>query len=123
LMTPVPDNWIPLVAVRADVPAGGTQHELERRPMLRWLEDGSTELVHPRGTVLLSNAAADPATDRLRIAEQEVPREGVVVTRSFQLARTERGGTVLWIGRRVRTGRGEGASGLRFDTALPPGAV
>ncbi|MCU1689496.1 MAG: hypothetical protein JWN20_1424, partial [Jatrophihabitantaceae bacterium] len=33
--------------------------------------------------------------------------------------RTEGGGTALWIGRRVKTGTGEGSSGLRFDTALP----
>jgi hypothetical protein len=120
LMTPVPENWIPLVAVRS---SGAEHHELERRPMVRHREDGTAQLVHPTGTVLLSDPAADPATDRLRIAEHEVPREGVVVTRSFQMARTAGGGTALWIGRRVRTGRGEGASGLRFDTALPPGGV
>ena len=123
LMTPVPENWLPFVAFRerpADVTA---HHVLERRPMLRYLPDGTAELVNPQGTVLLTESGADPATDRLRIAEEEVPRDGVVVTRSFQQARTEDGGTVLWIGRRVRTGQGEGASGLRFDTALPPGAV
>ncbi len=122
LMTPVPENWLPFVAVRdsADVTA---HHVLERRPMLRYLEDGSAELVNPRGTVLLTSVDADPATDRLQIAEQQVPREGVAVLRTFQQARTETGETVLWIGRRVRTGQGEGASGLRFDTALPPGGV
>ena len=123
LMTPVPENWLPFVAVR-ERPADLTAHHLlERRPMLRYRQDGAPELVNPRGTVLLTSSDADPATDRLRIAEEEVPRDGVVVTRAFQQARTEDGGTVLWIGRRVRTGRGEGASGLRFDTALPPGAV
>jgi hypothetical protein len=123
LMTPVPDNWLPFVAVR-ERPADATAHHLlERRPMLRYHDDGTAELVNPRGTVLLTSSGADPATDRLRIAEEEVPREGVLVTRSFQQARTEDGGTVLWIGRQVRVGYGEGASGLRFDTALPPGAV
>jgi hypothetical protein len=123
LMTPVPENWIPLVAVREHPPDAQSRHVLERRPMLRFLADGATELVHPLGTVLLSDPAADRATDRLQIAEEEVPREGVVVTRAFQLARTVGGGTVLWLGRRVRTGQGEGASGLRFDTALPPGGA
>ena len=120
-MTPVPENWIPFVAFRerpADVRA---HHVLERRPMLRFPENGPTELVNPLGTILLTSDEADPATDRLRIAEEEVPRDGVVVTRTFQAARTVGGGSVLWIGRRVRTGQGEGASGLRFDTALPPG--
>ena len=62
----------------------------------------------------------DVADDRLRIAEEEVPRDGVVVTRRFRLARTRGGGTVLWIGRRKEAGQGEGSSGLRFDSALPP---
>ena len=77
----------------------------------------------PRGTILLTSDDADPATDRLRLAEEEVPRDGVIVTRTIQSARTVGGGTAMWIGRRVRTGQGEGSSGLRFDTALPPGAV
>jgi hypothetical protein len=116
LMTPVPENWIPLVAVPAG--SAGT-HELERRPMLRYLADGSAEVVHPRGTILLSRPSADPRTDRLRVAQEEVPREGVVVTRAPRLARTEGGGTVLWIGHRARVGGGEGSSGLRFDLADP----
>lgn len=123
LMTPVPENWLPFVAVR-DRPADARAHHvLERRPMLRYLANGTAELVNPRGTVLLTSSGADPATDRLQIAEEEVPREGVTVSRCFQLARTEDGGTALWIGRRVRVGHGEGASGLRFDTALPPSTV
>ncbi|MFP5334062.1 MAG: hypothetical protein ACLGIV_01995 [Actinomycetes bacterium] len=127
LMTPVPENWIPMVAVRQRPGDLTAPHVLERRPLLRYLDvpAGETQprvdLVHPRGTVLLSRPDADPATDRLRVAEEEVPRDGVVVTRSFQLARTVGGGTSLWVGRRVRVGHGEGASGLRFDTADPPG--
>jgi hypothetical protein len=121
LMTPVPENWIPFVAFREQPTDVRAHHVLERRPMLRFSENGPTELVNPWGTILLTSDEADPATDRLRIAEEEVPRDGVVVTRTFQAARTVGGGSVLWIGRRVRTGQGEGASGLRFDTALPPG--
>jgi hypothetical protein len=63
------------------------------------------------------------AGDRLRIEEEEVPRDGVVVTRRFRLARTSGGETVLWIGRRKEAGQGEGSSGLRFDSALPPAAT
>lgn len=123
LMTPVPENWIPLVAVRERPRDVTARHVLERRPMLRFLDDGTTQLIHPQGLVLLSDPTADPGTDRLQLAEEEVPRSGVVITRAFQLARTVGGGTTLWIGRRVRVGHGEGASGLRFDTALPPGGV
>ena len=122
LMTPVPDHWVPFVAVPVpDAPAGTI--ELERRPLLHFRADGTTDVTHVRGTLLRTAPDADVATDRLRIAEEEVPRDGAVVTRRYQLARTPDGGTALWIGRRKRTGEGEGWSGLRFDTALAPGAI
>ena len=124
LMTPVPDHWIPFVSVpvpgrprrsirdRARAPADGAvprERHASRSSTLAACSCGP-----PRG---------DVADDRLRIAEEEVPRDGVVVTRSFQLARTSDGGTVLWIGRRKQAGQGEGSSGLRFDTALPPAGL
>ena len=118
LMTPVPDHWVPFVAVPVPGVAAGAV-ELERRPLVHF-RDGSTDFTHPRGVLLLSAPDADPTTDRLRLAEEEVPRDGAVVTRRYQLARTPSGGTILWVGRRKRTGEGEGWSGLRFDTALPP---
>ena len=49
------------------------------------------------------------------IAEEEVPRAGRIVTRSFQRARGTNGSTCLWIGRSSPVGRGEGSSGLVFD--------
>lgn len=52
----------------------------------------------------------------LAVYEEEVPREGARVTRNYQLARWLNGSTHLWI-RRKQVGRGEGSSGLRFDTA------
>jgi hypothetical protein len=119
LMSPVPDNWVPFVAVpAANAPAGTI--ELERRPLVHFRDDGTTEITHPRGVLLLSAPAAARGTDRLRIAEEEVPRDGAVVTRRYQLARTPAGRTLVWLGRQKRTGEGEGWSGLRFDTALPP---
>ncbi len=120
LMTPVPDHWVPFVAVPVPgAPAGAI--ELERRPLLHFRDDGTTDSTHPLGVLLRSMPDAEITSDRLRLAEEEVPRDGAVVTRRYQLARTPSGGTALWIGRRKRTGEGEGWSGLRFDTALPPG--
>lgn len=122
LMSPVPDHWVPFVAVPVPgAPAGAI--ELERRPLLHFRDDGTTDLTHPRGVLLRTTPGADVTRDRLRLAEEEVPRDGAVVTRRYQLARTPSGGTVVWIGRRKRTGEGEGWSGLRFDTALPPLSV
>jgi hypothetical protein len=124
LMTPVPDHWIPFVSV--PVPgrsATSFATELERRPMVRFLDDGTVEVAHPHGALLREDPTGDVAGDRLRIAEEEVPRDGIVVNRRFQLARTPDGRTVLWVGRRKEPGRGEGSSGLKYDTALPPAAL
>jgi hypothetical protein len=120
LMTPTPDHWIPFVPVPlAGVPASEGAVELLRGAILRFRADGSSDLAHPHGVLLRADPGLDPAADRLRLAEEEVPRSGVVVRRLLQLARTPEGGTVLWLGRDKRSGRGEGSSGLRFDTADP----
>lgn len=120
LMTPVPDHWIPFVPVPVDgLPAGEGAVELLRGAILRFRADGSSDLAHPKGILLRADPAADPASDLLRLAEEEVPRAGAVVRRLMQLARTPDGRTVLWLGRDKRPGRGEGSSGMRFDAADP----
>ncbi len=121
LMTPVPDHWIPFVPVPAEgVAATEGAVELLRGAILRFRADGTTDLAHPHGLLLRADPAADPADDRLRLLEEEVPRAGVVVRRLLQLARTAGGGTVVWLGRDKHAGRGEGSSGMRFDAADPP---
>jgi hypothetical protein len=108
LMTSVPDYWIPLIP---------DEHEgvrwLNRAAMRRPRPDGSLEEVSPRGGIL------QPGEKEFRIHDEEVPRDGVNVIRSWQLARDPSGGTHLWLGRRKRPGRGEGRSGLRFDIIEP----
>jgi hypothetical protein len=42
----------------------------------------------------------------------------VKLTGTFQRTRWYNGKIVSWYGRRKRTGRGEGSSGLRFDLVL-----
>jgi hypothetical protein len=66
---------------------------------------------------LLRSDPAQPVETEppLRIEEEEVPREGALVERSFQYARWYDGGRLLWLGRRKTFGRGESSSGLRFD--------
>ena len=58
-------------------------------------------------------------TTPLLIPEEEVPREGAVVRRSFQAARWHDGRLFVWLAHRKSVGRGEGSSGLRFDTLTP----
>ena len=54
-----------------DRPAGSLATDLQRQPLIRFAQDGTVSLVHPRGTVLRSSDTADVTTDRLRIAEED----------------------------------------------------
>jgi hypothetical protein len=72
-------------------------------------------MFHPRGALLRLDPNAAVETDYLRLEEEEVPRDGIELKRAFNYARDAQGRGVLWIGRSKVTGRGEGASGLRFD--------
>jgi hypothetical protein len=123
LATPVPENWIPFVAVpAAGHPPGDAAIELERRAMLRTLADGSTQLVLPKGMVVRATPGEDFEHDPpLRLAEEEVPRAGIVVSRAYSYSRWTDGTGYLWLGRAKRSGRGEGSSSLRYDSADPPG--
>jgi hypothetical protein len=118
LATSVPEHWIPFVPVPAEGSDQGTDPviQLQRRALLRVETDGQRRAIHPKGVLLRSDPRLAPdAESPLRIEEEEVPREGVVVERAFQFARWFEGRALLWLGRRKGVGRGEGASGLRFD--------
>jgi hypothetical protein len=108
LATTVPDHWIPLLPVHGSTNRGV---RLERGAMLHF-DTGVPTAIEPRGKVL-----ASPTDAPLRFFEEEVSREGRRVQRIPMLARWSGGITALWIGRRSRVGRGEGASGLRYDVA------
>ena len=103
LSTEIPDYWIPLMPVQT-----GQGLRLKRGAVLKL--DGLPEPVYAMGRILTPDAGR-----ALELCEEEVPREGVRVTRSYQYTRWFDGSTHLWIGRRKQIGRGEGSSGLRFD--------
>lgn len=105
LATEVPDNWVPLMPVRSKEGL-----RLRRAKMLKL--DRLTEPTGAVGQILHPNQGA------LAIFDEEIPREGTRVTRHYQLARWQDGSTHLWIGRKKKIGRGEGSSGLKFDTLL-----
>lgn len=102
LSTEVPDYWVPLLPVKT-----GQGLRLRRGAVLK--TDGSSEPVHALGRIL------EPG-DELSLCEEEVPREGVRVTRGYQFSRWIDGSSHFWVGRRKGVGRGEGSSGLRFDS-------
>ncbi|NUS26658.1 MAG: hypothetical protein HOV92_20855 [Streptomyces sp.] len=101
VQTIVPDYWFPLVpeAIRtaeirfrlADLTAPG----LDARPEGRLITPG------------------------LWVHEEEVPRDGVYVTRRPVLARWYDGSWHSWVRREKAPGTGESSSGLAFDTVRP----
>jgi hypothetical protein len=122
LMGTVPENWIPLVAVRlaGQVTASAfLQGAMPRVPALEPALDGAGtailghHVVLPRGGVLERSPVERPNL----IREEELLRGGAVLTRSYQQTRWTDGSTTTWLGRRKRNGRGEASSGLAFDQA------
>jgi len=97
LGTAAPEHWLPLLPVRR----GGGRLELAR------------------GTVWSEAEQALPTTMLARhidsVLDEEVPREGKRLLRSWQYARWFDGSRHLWSGRTVEAGRGEANSALRFD--------
>jgi len=114
----VPEQWLPLVPVPAEGsnPGMATVIQFERRALLRVESDGARRAIQPKGRLLRTDPhGSGDAEPALRIEDEEIGREGLMVERNFQLARWLDGRTLLWLGRRKWVGRGEGASGLRFD--------
>jgi hypothetical protein len=86
LSTDVPEYWVPLLPVRV-----GNGLRLRRGAVLE--TDGSQAVVHAAGR-LLAPVPGQP----LELYEEEVPREGIRVTRSYQYTRWTDGSTHLWMG-------------------------
>jgi len=110
LMTDVPEHWVPFIPVHI---AGGSR------------QVGLVEAVLPRPNSLGDLVMSSPRSSVLQelrglvLPEEEVPSAGIVVRRRWFLARSADGGRHAWAARSVTSGRGEGASGLRFDVAEP----
>ena len=118
LATAVPEHWLPLIPVPAEGsnPALAPVIQFQRRALLRVETDGTRRAIQPKGRLLRTESRGSVEVEpALRIEDEEIAREGLIVERNFQLARWFDGRTLLWLGRRKSVGRVEGASGLRFD--------
>jgi len=106
LGTTVPKNWIPFIAVHAQ--GSVSEIRLQRARMV-----GGEPA---RGWILRELGSP------YFVEEEEVPRTGIFVERSWQRTRWLEGRTFIWVGRRKTAGRGEGWSRLVFDQIedLPP---
>ena len=105
LETTVPDNWIPLLPVQLD-DHGKLVSWLKRGTMLQ--PDGTLRKIHARSEAL--NALAS-----LLLYDEEIPREGVHITRRRRMTRWIDWSTWVWTAFRNEVGSGEGSAGLRFD--------
>ena len=110
----VPEHWIPFLPVHVE--GSNRKIQLQRAAMVRAVKGFENEEVSPRGAVLLPPL---PEGESYYVYEEEVPRAGAIVRRSWQRARGHDGRVCLWLGRRKLTGRGERSSGLRFDLIEP----
>ncbi len=92
-----PDTWLPLVPFR----------------------DGDERMLLGRGRMFDQPEQVLPTTMLARhidvLMDEEVPREGKRISRSWQYARWFDGSRHLWCGRTVDAGFGEATSALRFD--------
>lgn len=102
LGTTVPKNWIPFIPVHAE--GSVSEIRLQRARMA-----GGEP---PRGWLL-----REPGSPYF-VEEEEVPRTGIYVERSWQRTRWIGGKTFIWVGRRKTAGRGEGWSQLVFDQII-----
>lgn len=110
LSTTVPAYWIPLLPVQLRIAPDKIVSRLKRGAVLQ--PDG-TQVVHrAQGRVLAAGG-------ELLLYDEEVPREGIRVTRHYQMARWIDGSAWTWLAYRKAVGRGEGASALRFDSIDP----
>ena len=112
--TQVFENWIPFIAVKA--PGSNREIRLQRAAMPRIVKGTMDGVVEPRGVILREGL------DRGQpyfIHEEEVPRVGTTAIRTNQRTRWWNGMLYNWVGRRVYTGRGQGSSGLEFDSIIP----
>jgi hypothetical protein len=124
LMGTVPENWIPLVAVKAEGAATATlllQGALPRLPVIEPARDNNDKpilennVVLPRGTIL----SRDPVNTPNVIHEEEILRDGIRVRRRFRQTRWLDGRPFTWCSLEKQSGRGEGSSGLAFDQVRP----
>lgn len=116
----VPGNWIPFIPVH--VPADNRRIQLQRAALPRIVPRDPKPPVKIRPRTGLVGVGRECAQAYV-LHEEEVPRAGVHLTQRFQRTRWMGGLVVTWLGVEKQTGRGEGASNIRFDFLTAANAV
>jgi len=115
LRTDVEQNWFPFLLPDY---ATGTTLSMALVPP----QDESAPVLQPMpwGRILAPYVPSlgPPITRGVGLPQEEVTRAGAQVVRAWSYARWIDGRQLCWVGRRVRPGRGPGASGVSYDLAL-----
>ena len=114
----VPEQWIPFLPVHLD--ENKRQIQLQRAAMPRILK-GDPDVpkkIEPRTSLLREGLDGDGVRSYY-IHEEEVPRAGIKIHKSFQRTRWYDGKVYTWLGIRKQVGKGGGSSGLAFDQIIP----
>jgi len=113
LATKVPENYIPFLPVQLTPNStGSSEIKLQRGAMPREVHNRLlAQNVRPRTTLLQGVLPAQT----MFIKEEEVPRQGTLVSLTWQRARWHDGNIVVWLGRRKQANRDVKPSGLLFD--------
>ncbi|MEP6729178.1 MAG: hypothetical protein ABJE10_01005 [bacterium] len=113
LSTDVPDNWIPLLPFEQQV-GSALVSRLRRGAVLQ-----------PNATSVLQQALSETlkVLGTQMLYDEEVPREGVRITRRRRMTRWVDGSSWVWTAFRNEVGRGEGSAGLVFDSLEGDGQV
>jgi hypothetical protein len=112
VQTTVPEHWIPFIPVH--ISGDSREIQLQRAALPRILVDGTHDRVAPR-TVLLGDVPPP-----YFLFEEEVPRAGIQLRQVYRRARWHDGAVATWLSFAKGLGRGEGSSGLRFDSLISP---
>lgn len=117
IMNSVPENWIPFIPVHLE---GNREINLQRAsmPRIELDDEGKTKYVpiKPRTSLLRHGLESGQS---YFIFEEEIPRAGIKISKSYQRTRWYGGKVFKWLGIHKKTGRGEGNSGLAFDRLVP----
>lgn len=118
LVNTVPEHWIPFIPVHKG--HDNREIQLQRSAMPRVLErlepETKPDKIEPRTSILREGLNKGKV---YFIHEEEVPRAGIRIHRSFQRTRWYNGRVFTWLGFKKSVGRGEGHSGLAFDQIIP----
>lgn len=114
----VPVQWIPFVPIKND----GGRLVLRRGK----LTDETGNTIRPNTSLLRAGLdkndvlarAANGKAMTYDIEENEIPRDGITVTKTWQRTRWTNGEVYVWLGMRKSAGRREGSSGLGFDEVV-----